>query len=118
MRRTAIRELNDITSIAVSAHDYDELIASKAYRRHIQLLYGALDGMYGELLVPDMSSERVHFIRGRISALEEVLGVDQMLRAEAIMNKQREAISDDEVPDGDHEFVAALKNNEQGNNHV
>ena len=90
----------------------------KAFRRLSQLLYGTIDSLYGDLLRTDVSNESMHYIRGRISAMEEILAIKDTLKNEAVITRIAADSADGEILDGDTEFRAAIHNLNEGNNDV
>lgn len=118
MRPTDVRELGAIASIAITSADYAELMDCKAFRRMAQLLYGTVDGLYGDLIRPGLGNEQMHFLRGRISAMEEILGINNMLAGEAQYGSIAAKSEDGPMTDGDDAFRTEVENLTRGNNNV
>lgn len=118
MRPTDVRELGEIASIAITSADYIELIECKAFRRMVQLLYGTVDGLYRDLIRPGINNEQMHFLRGRISAMEEILGINNMLASESHYGSMAAKSEDGPITDGDDAFRTVVENLNRGNNDV
>ena len=118
MRRVDVRELGSVTSIAVNTGDYVELMESKAFRRMAQLLYGTVDSLYGDMLRPGLTNEQIHFVRGRISAFEEILGIKDMVASEAACGSLMDNSEDGHMPDGDEAFRTVMDNLTRGTQDV
>lgn len=75
MKRVNLREFSGISSIFATKADWEDLKSNSAYLRMVQSLYTALEASYVELLYNCADHGKTCEVRGRIKALEDILGI-------------------------------------------
>ena len=75
MKPTELREITDLETIFATKSDWEDMRDNSAYLRMVQSLYMELDSAYKAIVYQCTNNDQTCEIRGRIKALEEVLGI-------------------------------------------
>jgi len=75
MKRVDLREFNGLSSIFATKADWEELKSNSSYLRMVQSLYSVLEAAYIELVHNCSDHGKTCEVRGRVKALEDILGI-------------------------------------------
>lgn len=75
MNRVDLREFQGLSSIFATKADWEDLKENSAYLRMVQSLFAILESAYTELVYNCEDHQKTCEVRGRIKAIEDILGI-------------------------------------------